>query len=541
LDRSFLLGKATNWLETRSLLLSHPLAICNFTLAPSRHAAADKMGFSFEDIQSEYALTTAAVVQHGSVTFFQHLPLWTGSQPELGDNFQYIVKIALSAGIPLIAGIVVLVVFVALLISRCTCARPVIDSQMNKRSKNDSTCHMKYLVLSTMLLHVTFVFLALGILGVIILAESASNIVSSIDGLLRDVRKTGLTLMDFILWMRVTFEKFDAKSLQKGPNDTEGKFMALAFGTLAEWVPPRFPDVVPLRVALVDLMKVILDLSGQVSRSIALIFTAMLFVFGVCVLAVVLSFVADSFTTERPRCTTALLSIFLLIPLLLSWVMFAVWTGAGIGLAEGCRQLGEYRMVLANKNTTGIAVKDNLLIKSGLICPSNGSASTLQLQLDTATGSILDNPLATKTASLVLGIASVDLNSAMTWSSEEVKKYINCDVLLQFGGRMEELACGNRETSMVSGVKYIWLSFCLISIFLSCLFVCTCFGYPVTWMAMVWYTAGTVTMRETSIHDEEVGSEDVDKSASLGGMGNEAAVVETDNATYPTEAGDTSI
>jgi hypothetical protein len=156
-----------------------------------------------------------------------------------------------------------------------------------------------------------------------------------------------------------------------------------------------------------------------------------------------------------------------------------------MGVAEGCRQLDEYRGVLA-VGGSGAEISGNLLVDTGLICPTDGDSSTLVAQLDAATASTIGNPLATEAASLILGTDAVDLDSATEWSAAEVRQYLNCDVLIRPGGRMEELARGNRATSLVAGVRYFWVSFMVLSGFLSCTFQRMPFGISVTWTALAW-------------------------------------------------------
>jgi hypothetical protein len=77
-----------------------------------------------------------------------------------------------------------------------------------------------------------------------------------------------LSLMNYVVWTKATFEEFYATTLRNGSEDVEGEIMRSHLEHVL-WAPPRMPDSVPLRIELehFDLMQAILDITGRASRS----------------------------------------------------------------------------------------------------------------------------------------------------------------------------------------------------------------------------------------------------------------------------------
>jgi hypothetical protein len=436
------------------------------------------------DIQAEFALTNASIPHHGSVSFFSSLPAWSGSTPDgtLGAATSYATKIALSAVVPAIASVLVLLACFVLLIVRYSCMRNVQDQKLVDRRQSGPPASLAHLILSTVLVHLFCVFLAVGFIGAIVVAESALNVSSSLSALVEDVRRTGLSLMDFVQWVRSRFVTFQPETLQDGTE--AGRFLVTAFKMLVEYVPDRFPDVTAVRSALAGLLGDILNLIQVLADYVVWAFTAMIGINLLTCLALIFTFAHGAFTRRRTCCSITTLVAFLFVPLLFSWLYFSLWTGAGIGLADGCRMMGEYREFLSAGTMTNKTA--NLLIDSGLICPSKVEAAKLEARMVSAADAILENPLASDTMTLLLSINRTDLDDSATWAVDGIKEYVNCNILVRFSGRLESLVCGDRPTSLIAGMKYLWVSSLLLSVASTAIFIATVLGSPVMWTAAVW-------------------------------------------------------
>lgn len=436
------------------------------------------------DVLEEFALTSDTIQHSDAQDFFAGLPRFSLAMPQYGALTQYAIDLATSAGIAVVALFaVMLLLFILLIVRLSCCAKERLDRKQFIRREKDPKANLKHLIFSTILIHLFLIFLGVGISGAIILAESALDIWSSIDALVTDLRRTGLSLMDFMIWVKSKFETFDAEGLNDGTE--AGEFLAQSFGTLKDYIPPRFPDVQALRIITKKLLDNILGIISMLAHNVRWMFTAMMAITLVSFLAAAILYATGMFSKKRTCCTVLLQVIYLSVPLLFTWVFFAVWTGAGIGVADGCRMASEYREFLK----TGVQVNTtaNVLLDTNLICPSREEADKLVAEMEAASGAILDNPLATDTMTILLGnIANEDLDASASWATDQAIQFINCSILLKFSGRLESLACGDRPTSVISGIRYLWWSALISSITITTLFIASLFGSPVMWTASVW-------------------------------------------------------
>lgn len=438
-----------------------------------------------ENVAAEFALTNRTVPHGSSVLFFNGLPRWSGIVPDLKfDSLtSYALEISFSAVIPIIAFLVVLILSFTLLTVRNSCLSAKLDQKLVNRRRKSSKSKIGHLVASTLVIHSFCFFLGIGILGAVVLAESSLNVSSSLSSFVGEVQKTGLSLIDFIQWMKNRFVAFDPSTLNE--DDTvAGQFLETAFGTLVKYVPERFPDVSATRAALADLMQDITDLIQVLADYVVWTFTAMVAFMLISALALAFTFTSGMFTHRRTCCTIILHLFLVLVPLLLSWLYFALWTGAGIGFADGCRMIGEYRSLLSTgvlENTT-----TNILMDSGLVCPSKEDANKLQEEMNAAADSIVQNPLAADTMTLLLGTKGNELSDSATWAVAEVSEYVNCNILVRLSGRLESVMCGARLTSLVSGIRYLWISSLMLSVMMTTLFCLSVLEYPVMWASAVW-------------------------------------------------------
>lgn len=200
-------------------------------------------------------------------------------------------------------------------------------------------------------------------------------------------------------------------------------------------------------------------------------------------------------------------------------------TGAGVGLADGCQMVAEYRSFITTgtfKNTS----RNFLVENGGLVCPSKAESEKLEAEMEATAGVVLDNPLASSTLVMILNSTTVneanpsieedDLSETTKWALEETRGYINCDILNQFAGRIENQLCGHWKTSLIAGVYYLWISNLMTSILLSTLLIGSIFGAPVLWAAAVWalpemhqtigvHASDSEGGRKSSNPDEEMG------------------------------------
>lgn len=436
------------------------------------------------DLAEEFALTTGTVRHSGAVAFFAGLPRWGDDLPdaELGSFTSYALSLAFTAVIPFIALVLFLFLGITLLCVRNTCMKQRLDLRLVKRRRKKPAAKMPHLVASTALVLPFCFLLGVGIIGAIVVAESSLNVADSLKSFVGEVRKTGLSLIDFILWLEGKVVSFDPSPLND--NTEAGILLETTFQTLVDYIPERFPDVTATRVALADLLNNITDLIDTISAYVVWTFTAMIAFALISTLAFSFSFCTGMFTRRRTGCTVCLHVLFLAIPLLVSWLYFAIWTGAGIGVADACRMVGEYRSLLTTGNAGNTT--ENLIIEAGLFCPTQEEAATQIEELQGAADSITGNPLAEETMRLILNTPATDVSESAQWAVSQVTEYVNCNILVRLSGRLESLLCGYRLTSLISGVRYLWISALMLSLVISLIFGFSVLGFPVMWASTVW-------------------------------------------------------
>lgn len=276
-----------------------------------------------QEYAEQFAVTKGPIEHHAAEALFNGLPRWSGSKPDvqLDSLGNYIMEVALSALVPAIAAFIVLLVCFVLLVVRHSCLSEKVDKRLVRRRKREGKDKLPHLVCSTILIHATLIFLSLGAIGTIVVCEAAESVANIVTGLLQEISLAGLALMDFIIWIENQFENFDPSPLDDGTRT--GEFMVLAFTTVVEYVPERFPKVAGFKSELAKFLSSLVSFVDRIGDAIEGIFVGCV-VFGLLTLtALGVAFCTGMFTKKR-ICFRAMLHLFfLLFPLFISWLLLA--------------------------------------------------------------------------------------------------------------------------------------------------------------------------------------------------------------------------
>lgn len=423
----------------------------------------------WELAQDEFIALNKSIEQHGSIGFFGSLPRWPLSKQKYSSATWYVLHVCLSGGIPTFAGLIIVACLFIGLIARFTCLNEQFERRKHMRLRKRPLWNLKHIVTICGLTTFVVIMTGVGILGTLIVAEGSLNIVSALDGILRDVRLTGLAIMDLVLWMKERLANFDASKYESSSEEEEILFSA--FSTLIAYGEPRLPNMVPLRDAISDLLGTIIGLIDMAGKVVVLLFSVMIVGFLICSMGSITVGICGACTGTRRGCVIFGMTCFIFLPLLFSWAFLGIWTVVGIGISDGCEITHGYRDVLLVHDEPA-KDHDNPLVSTGVICSS--SFRKTESVVDRAVEAFVGNALAVSTATILLNVSSSDMIEVVTWGTERIRPYINCDLLVSFSGKLESLACGRGATSVAAGLQYIWISWLVLCLALSVSFVALC-------------------------------------------------------------------
>lgn len=276
--------------------------------------------------EQQFSSTVGQIEHHDAEAFFDGLPRWSREKPDVELDLigSYISEVGLTAIIPVIVAVIVILLCFILLILRVSCLADRVDKSLVRRRKKRGNENLGHLLCSTILVHAILAFLGVGAIGTIVVCESASNISNIVSGLLAELKLSGLAIMDFILWMESRFENFDPESSSFNDGTEEGDFMVLAFTAVVAYVPERFPKVSGFKEELNKFLSSLVGLVDNIGDAVQWIFLGSIGFAFTALIAVSIAFCTGTFTKQRPCVRTLLHMFFLGVPLLASWALFAL-------------------------------------------------------------------------------------------------------------------------------------------------------------------------------------------------------------------------
>jgi hypothetical protein len=428
----------------------------------------------------EYTDTGGVIAQHSGVSMFRSFPRLGKSSRFLSASSGYYKGIIYAVGIPLGLGIIICFACVIVTICKFTCLSVSFERRIQIRNSRKEIKNKRYLISSTILLNLSLISLSVSALGINALSETLLNIASLSDGLLKFLKNEALSFVDLIEFLRSNFVNFDSSKF-------ENNFLTTVFESLQAYIPPLFPDLNPLRGNAASMFDRGILITRDLAAVVLLVFGVGSGIFSLMLFAYVAMYVSEALSPSRSGCRVFFHLAFVFVPLLLSWLMFALWNGVGIVLADTCQVLHEYRAVILFTN--GSESEENIFLNTGLRCAAPNSSKGLQDRIDSAVDGFFQNPQTNSTLAVAFGINPSDFIAAFRWVTAGVGNLVNCSVLVQYTGQYEQLACGAKESSAVSSMVYLWfgqLLFCMSLTFLFVLLTGGCYG---TWSAQVWNPA----------------------------------------------------
>lgn len=423
--------------------------------------------------------TNTSITLSFAVDVFERIPRWPSSFDTFDFSGGYIRAIVLSALIPFLSGLALSILLLTHIIIRFTCRRRTTDLRFHKLNRSKPWTISQSLV-SFILFFCIFACVSLGILGNAGLNSSTQDAVSTLDGLLTDIRRTGLALVDIGILLRTRLENFDSSEapIPRKLTDKFGNVFANSLDALQSYARDNYPELGPLRSEVASLAENIKGVLEDVRVAVGVIYAVLLALILILTFAPLLLHTGHWVAmAQRPRPTRAVFFVLYMILVALAWLLVGAFSTVGIAVADVCRATHDYRTVLLGGILDVDAMRKNPLISSGFVCPNVLNPERLTKQIDDTTASILQSDLASNTVQLMLNTTAKDVAEASSWSGEEVKRYVDCSALIQFSGAMEFIVCGEEGQSTVEGVYDLWIAFLgLALLFMAGLFI-SLFGF----------------------------------------------------------------
>lgn len=451
------------------------------------------------------------VVHDNSVGRFLGFPRWPGSIKGFEVSLTYVFDVGLSGCIAAIAGLCMLVCLIALLVARYTCARRLVTRKHPRfaadvaGAKTDAKHNLGFQLAA----HAYIVVLAIALTGVRSISSSAGLVLDIYKGLIHELRMLVLSLTDLTASTLDSFEDLDTSVL-------DGEFVQLSFETLKQYLPPRFPDLLSFRIEFERLVRRVLDIGNDIDHLVDIVHVVLAVVVVLQLTGPLFLYVAGRYGRESATIGVLVSTAFLIWPFLVSWVLLSVSASVGIFLADSCELLHEHRAVLLGADPS--KYPENILVDSGVLCPSGSAAASLNEQLDLTVDAVVGNPLAADVASIVFDTKEKDLVETATWIQDYAGSWLNCTRPILLTGQVEQAICGqsgssgpvgNISASLINGVWLLWLSSLLTALLLSLFFVAQTVGLCGEWPI-------SIVLRSTAGKDEEAPKpkdKDIDQSS----------------------------
>lgn len=411
--------------------------------------------------------TNSSITLSFAVEVFEKIPRWPSSLDTFQFSGDYIRAVVLSALIPFLSGLALSILLLTHIIIRFSCRRRTTDLRFHKLNRSKPWTIAQSLV-SFILFFCIFACVSLGILGNAGLNSSTQDAVSTLEGLLIDIRRTGLALVDVGILLRTRLENFDSSEapIPRKLTDEFGNVFANSLDALQAYSRENYPQLGPLRTQVVELAVNIKGVLEDVRVAVGVVYAVLLALILILTFAPLLLHTGHWVAmADRPRPTRSVFYILYMILVALAWLLVGAFSTVGIAVADVCKATHDYRTVLLGGSLSMDAMRNNPLISSGFVCPNVLDPERLTKQINDTASSVLQSDLARKTVELLLNTTAQDVADASSWSGDEVKRYVDCSALIEFSGMMEFIICGEEGQSTVEGVYDLWIAFLGLALF----------------------------------------------------------------------------
>lgn len=434
-----------------------------------------------------YVNFSTVIQQSTAVDFFRTTPRWPSASSDFDFSTSYLLPVALTAVLPLLFAVVVLVFLIIHVAIRFTRWNERINERIHRlRSSKEAAVYL--VPISTVLLLFIFVFTSLGLVGNASLNHSANDGLDVFVGLVTDLHRTGFTVVNTSVVLRDRLSQFNAS------RDAPESILANIVGDLSrpalaasqKFMLDRYPDVRPLGDALNTLVDNVRDVFDIVRRVVSAVYSVIFIVILMLVSAPPLLRIATGSSAPRILSVTAYL-LYLFVPAVLAWVLVGVLSAVGAVVADVCTSLHTYRAVLRNDvSISASSSQSNAFVSSGFVCPDGLSADSFKDQINSAAVSVLQSELAKSTVRLLLNTSAEQVFEVAKWTANELPQYLNCSAQIRFSGQLEFVACSNDGLSAINGVYQLWVAFIGLAVCLSMVVFMSLMGLPIMRALDVW-------------------------------------------------------
>lgn len=432
----------------------------------------------------------ATIASSTAVQFFRSTPRWPTAANEFQFSLSYLTNIALTALIPLLFALVLLLALAIHVIIRFTCRHRHTVARLERLAASHRAT-LVLIPLSAALLMFIFVFTSLGLLGNATLNQSTKDALHVLEALVNDLSRTGFAVVDTAIYLHAQLEAFSPNGSDASAplSQSVGDLVTPAFQATKTFILGRYPDVSQLRAALTDVRAEIVTIFTVVRRVVGIVYSIMLAIMLLLVSAPPLLRVATARSVARVCAMFAYL-LYLCVPSLLAWAVVGVMSGVGATVADVCASLTVYRDSLRGIGGAGgsgnMGDSSNAFIASGFTCPDGLSADSLKQQIGATAESILQSELARSTVERILSTRAEEIAETAAWTSDQVPRYLNCSALIELSGQMEFIVCGKEGRSAIDGVWNLWVAFIGLALCLSVAMFASLMGVHVMRAFDVW-------------------------------------------------------
>lgn len=411
------------------------------------------------------------------VSFFRALPRWPSSSKDFQFSFDYLSPVALSALIPLIVFLALLLVFLTLLTCRYTRRQAVVDARLTSIKSFRRTSLS--ILLASLLFFLISVLISLGLLGNSVVHARARDALDVIKGFVTDVRRTGFAIADLFIHFNNRLTQFRASDVSDTMfADFAGlEIVRPALTAVQRYILSNFPPIAPLRQRLEQLITDVSNVISAIDKAVTIVYASVLALIFLQITGPGILFATDALPIhDRSRACRIVLHItFLFVPVLVSWALVGVTAATGNVVADVCFSLQEYRNVLLGSVTADEAF-ENAFVRSNVLCSNILRPEDLVSQINSTSDALVQSELVELTVKTLVNESATSIADAARWTGDEVLKFVDCSGLVEFSGSLESVACGRMGWSALEGIFDMWCAFLGLAILLSLAFLVSICG-----------------------------------------------------------------
>lgn len=446
-----------------------------------------------------FADFSAPVTTSRAVGRFLSLPRWGSAPTNFMFDMDYFRQSALTALIPIIAGVLLTLLTLIHIIIRHTC-RAVGTSKRQERIAQSKGYSIFQTIFSAILFIGLTTFISLGLLGNAALSFSADDALTVIQGLVSDLSRLGFAFLDTALLMENRIRAFNLASvpLPQSLQTSLGDQLTPTFGALQTYALAGFPDIRPLRIELDVLVTEIDDVLNVIQKITNIVYGVILGIIIILALSPPLLLLSDSLSRRAKRGSRIPHFLFLIV-LLLGWLLIGVAQTSGIIISDVCVALHDYREALITQSSPS----NNVFLDSGFTCPSPELAGTIETRINDTAEGVTQSELATDTVEIMLEETSQRLQDAARWSGGQARRLVDCSTQIEFSGKLEFIVCGSEGSSAVEGVYDLFTSFLGLVVTLHLAIFVGLFGLEIAGFLGVWKGKAVVVKDDESFGEKD--------------------------------------